>query len=608
MTSPDTDPAGDDPVDPATTSATGAAGTDPVDPLGVEAPGGDTDGTADADADGRPEPEFVLEARGITKRFPGVLANDGVDLTLRRGEVHCVLGENGAGKSTLMNVIFGLYQPDAGELLVEGEPVRFRSSADAIARGIGMVHQHFQLVQAFTVAENVVLGEELRRGPLLDLDAARRRIRELSESFGLTVDPDARVSDLSVGEQQRVELLKALFRDAEILILDEPTAVLTPGEVDEFFKVVESLTDQGKSIIFITHKLREVLAVADRITVIRRGRVVGTADPGEATPASLASLMVGREILLAVDKTPATPGDTRLRVRDLMVTDDRGYAAVEDLSFEVRAGEIFGLAGVEGNGQRELVEAITGMRPKLAGTVELEGEDITHLNPRQVDHRGVAHVPEDRNKHGLVESFTLADNLVLNTYADKPFARRLVRQTRRIDEQARELVERYDIRTSGIHAPVGTLSGGNQQKVIIARELSGEPKLLIVAQPTRGLDVGSIEFIHRRIIEMRDAGAAVLLVSAELDEIFTLSDRIGVLFRGRLVGDFPREEASRDTVGYLMASGRDPEEAPATDETGGTDEVGDPAGDADDAGTDPTDTDATDAAEATDGPERGDAP
>ncbi len=361
--------------------------------------------------------DVVLAAHGITKRFPGVLANDAVDLELRRGEVHCLLGENGAGKSTLMNVIFGLYQPDAGELAVEGEPVRFRSSADAIARGIGMVHQHFQLVQVFSVAENVVLGDELRRGPLLDLDAARERIATLSADWGVPVDPDAKVEDLSVGQQQRVELLKALFRDASILILDEPTAVLTPGEVDEFFGVVRSLTAEGKSIIFITHKLREVLAVADRITVLRQGKVVGSADPGEATPASLASLMVGREVLLSIEKEPAQPKDVTLRVRDLEVDDDRGIPAVTALSFDVRAGEIFGVAGVEGNGQRELVEAITGMRPKRGGRVELDGIDLTNANPRRVDEMGVGHVPEDRNKHGVVESFTIADNLVLNTYA-----------------------------------------------------------------------------------------------------------------------------------------------------------------------------------------------
>jgi simple sugar transport system ATP-binding protein len=501
-------------------------------------------------------PEVVLEARGITKRFPGVLANDQVDFDLRRGEVHCVLGENGAGKTTLMNVIFGLYQPDAGELRVDGERVEFHSSADAIAHGIGMVHQHFQLVQVFTVAENVILGEEIRKGAVLDLDEARRRIAELADRYGLNVDPNAKIEDLSVGQQQRVELLKALYRNADILILDEPTAVLTPGEVDEFFGVVRSLTDQGKSIVFITHKLREVLAVADRITVLRNGRVVGSADPDEATQASLATLMVGREIILSIEKEPARPGEARLRVHDLTVADERGVLAVSGLGFEVREGEIFGLAGVEGNGQRELVEAIAGMRKVAAGMIELDGTDLTDMTPRQVDEMGVGHVPEDRNKHGIVGSFTIADNLVLNTYARAPFVRRRIRQLRAIDAQARDLVQRYDVRTPGIHVPVSNLSGGNQQKVIIARELSGDPRLLIVAQPTRGLDVGSIEFIHRRIVEMRDAGTAVLLVSAELDEIFTLADRIGVLFRGRLVGEFPRAEATRDTVGLLMASGR----------------------------------------------------
>src|ERR687898_760444 len=455
-------------------------------------------------------PEVVLEARGITKRFPGVLANDQVDFELRRGEVHCVLGENGAGKTTLMNVIFGLYQPDAGELRVDGERVEFHSSADAIARGIGMVHQHFQLVHVFTVAENVILGEEIRKGAVLDLDEARRRIAELASRYRLNVDPNAKIEDLSVGQQQRVELLKALYRNADIHILDEPTAVLTPGEVDEFFGVVRSLT----------------------------------------------TLMVGREIILSIEKEPARPGEARLRVHDLTVADERGVLAVSGLGFEVREGEIFGLAGVEGNGQRELVEAIAGMRKVAAGTIELDGTDLTGMTPRQVDELGVGHVPEDRNKHGIVGSFTIADNLVLNTYARAPFVRRRIRQMRAIDEQARDLVQRYDVRTPGIHVPVSNLSGGNQQKVIIARELSGDPRLLIVAQPTRGLDVGSIEFIHRRIVEMRDAGTAVLLVSAELDEIFTLADRIGVLFRGRLVGEFPRAEATRDTVGLLMASGR----------------------------------------------------
>src|SRR5262245_1084140 len=501
--------------------------------------------------------EVVLEARRIIKRFSGLLANDEIDLTLRRGEVHCVLGENGAGKTTLMNVIFGLYRPDAGQIFVRGEPVEFHSSADAIARGIGMVHQHFQLIQVFTVAENVMLGDELRKGVVLDIDEAKRRILDLSARYGLRVDPDAKIEDLSVGEQQRVELLKALYRDADILILDEPTAVLTPGEVDEFFDVVRNLIAQGKSIVFITHKLREVLAVADRITVLRQGRVVGTADPHTTTQAELATLMVGRSVSLSIDVPDAHPGAVRLQVRDLAVADDRGVVTVANLGFDVREGEIFGIAGVEGNGQRELVEAIAGMRPVLVGHVAVDGVDVTGATPRKVAERGVGHVPEDRSKHGLVGTFTITDNLVLNTYYRKPFSKRGVRNLRGIDERARDLVARYDIRTSSIHSLVSHLSGGNQQKVIIARELSHDPRVLLVSQPTRGLDVGSIEFIHRRIVEMRDAGTAVLLVSAELDEIFTLADRIGVLYRGELVGEFTRENATRETIGLLMASGHD---------------------------------------------------
>jgi simple sugar transport system ATP-binding protein len=508
--------------------------------------------------------DVVLEARGITKRFPGLLANDAVHFDLRRGEVHCLLGENGAGKTTLMNVLFGLYRPDAGDVYVRGERVELGSSADAIARGIGMVHQHFQLIPVFTVAENVVLGDELRRGLVLDLDTARRRIRELGERYGLRVDPDAKVEELSVGEQQRVELVKALFRKADILILDEPTAVLTPGEADEFFGIVRSLVDQGNSIVFITHKLREVLALADRITVLRTGQVVGTADPTTATPQSLATLMVGRDVILELDKGEAHPGAPRLCVRDLAVADDRGVVTVSGLDLEVRAGEILGIAGVEGNGQRELVEALAGMRTPLRGSIDVDGIDITHANPREVSTHGVGHVPEDRTKHGVVAAFTIADNLVLNTYFRPPFAKRRMRQLRGVDRQAEDLVARYDIRTRGIHSPVSHLSGGNQQKVIIARELSGDPKVLLVAQPTRGLDVGSIEFIHRRIVEMRDAGTAVLLVSAELDELFALADRIGVLFHGELVGEFDRDDATRETVGLLMASGRQHIEASPT--------------------------------------------
>jgi simple sugar transport system ATP-binding protein len=499
----------------------------------------------------------VLEIRGVTKTFPGVIANEDISLTLNRAEIHCLLGENGAGKSTLMNVVFGLYQPDAGQILVRGTPVAFSTSGEAIAHGIGMVHQHFQLIPVFTVAENVILGDELSKRGLIDTAEARRRILELSKRYGLAVDPDAKVGDLSVGEQQRVELIKALFREADILILDEPTAVLTPGEVDEFFGVVRSLVEQGKSIIFITHKLREVLAVADHITVLRNGRVVGTADPATATSQSLANLMVGRDVVFEVEKGPATPGKTALAVRNLHVSDDRGTRTVNGIDFEVRAGEIFGIAGVEGNGQRELVEAITGMRPKLAGSVHLDGTDATHLSPRKVSELGVGHIPEDRNKHGLVDTFSVADNLVLNRFRRAPFSRGFLRQERAIAIEAGELIEEFDVRTPSPDVAVGTLSGGNQQKVIVARELSHSDHVLIAAQPTRGLDVGSIEFIHRQIIELRDRGAGVLLVSAELDEILTLSDRIGVLYRGRLVGVFDRSEATRERLGYLMATGED---------------------------------------------------
>jgi simple sugar transport system ATP-binding protein len=497
----------------------------------------------------------VLAARGITKEFPGVIANEDVDFELQQGEIHCLLGENGAGKSTLMNVLFGLYQPTAGEIFVHGQSVAFASSADAIHLGIGMVHQHFQLIPVFTVAENVVLGDEITKGPLLDLATARTRIIDIAERYGLDVDPDALVGDLSVGEQQRVELVKALFRDAEILILDEPTAVLTPGEVDEFFEVVKSLVDKGISIVFITHKLREVLAVADRITVLRNGRTVGSADPKEATAQSLANLMVGRDVSFEVEKEPAHEGKSRLEVTNLVVTDDRGLLACDDITLSVRAGEIYGVAGVQGNGQRELVEAVTGMRHADSGSVRVDGVDITKASPREVFGLGVGHVPEDRNRHGLVGAFSIADNLVLNNYHRPPFRRGFVRQVAAIEENARDLIDRYDVRTPGIDVPASTLSGGNQQKVIIARELAGDNSVLIVAQPTRGLDVGSIEFIHSRIVEMRDHGAAVLLVSAELDEILSLSDRIGVMYRGKLAGEFDRADTDRERLGLVMAGG-----------------------------------------------------
>ncbi len=497
----------------------------------------------------------ILEIDGITKTFPGVVANDDISLTLNEGEIHCLLGENGAGKSVLMSIVFGLYRPDSGHVRVRGERADFSGTADAIEHGVGMVHQHFQLIPVFTVAENIVLGDEISRGPVLDMDAARARILEISESHGLSIDPDALVGDLSVGEQQRVELIKALYRDADILILDEPTAVLTPGEADNFFEVVRSLVAEGKSIIFITHKLREVLAIADAITVLRRGKVAGTMDPAEATEASLARLMVGRDVVLRVDKGEAAVGEPMLRVDDLTVLDDRDLPAVDDLSLEVRAGEIFGVAGVEGNGQRELVEALAGMRPKAGGSVHVGDVDITRKSVRKIDELGVGHVPEDRNKHGLVGEFTVADNAVLNHYHRKEFSRGGLRHEDAIRRHAEELVEMFDIRTSGVEVPASTLSGGNQQKIIIAREFDSDLKCLLVAQPTRGVDVGSIEFIHNQLIALRDAGVAVLLVSAELDEVMSLSDRIGVLYRGRIVGVFDGASADRSELGILMATG-----------------------------------------------------
>lgn len=510
----------------------------------------------------------VLELRGITKRFPGVIANQDIDFSLYDGEIHCLLGENGAGKSTLMNVVFGLYQPTEGQILVNGDEVSFNGADDAIAKGIGMVHQHFQLIPVFTVAENIVLGSETRRAGLLDMRTARRRIREIGSQYGLHVDPDAKVGTLSVGEQQRVELVKALYREADILILDEPTAVLTPGEVDDFFGVVRTLVDQGKSIVFITHKLREVLAVADRITVLRGGRVAGEADPTTATPQSLANLMVGRDVVFRVEKAPREPGAVALSVRGLRVLDDRGVQTVNDLSVEVQRGEVFGIAGVEGNGQRELVEALTGMRPKAAGTVTINGRDATKASPRKVSQMGTAHIPEDRAKHGLVGSYSIADNVVLNRFDEAPFARRGVRDQDAIDAEARRIVAAFDVRTPGIDVAASTLSGGNQQKVVIGRELAGNVDVLFVAQPTRGLDVGSIEFIHREIIALRDRGAAVFLVSAELDEIMSLADRIGVMYRGRIVGEFDGATATREELGYLMATGHRPDdELPAQSET-----------------------------------------
>ncbi|HMP41787.1 MAG TPA: ABC transporter ATP-binding protein [Roseiflexaceae bacterium] len=495
----------------------------------------------------------VLEVRSITKRFPGVLANDKVSFTLEAGEIHAFLGENGAGKSTLMNILYGLYAPDEGEILVRGERVAIHGPTDAIRLGLGMVHQHFMLVPTLTVAENVMLGTEITSGLLLDEKQANRRVRELSEQYGLTVPPDALVQNLPVGVQQRAEIIKALYRGAEILILDEPTAVLTPQEADDLFEVIKVLRAQGKSIIFISHKLKEVLAIADRISVLRRGRMVGSALPQESTEESLAAMMVGRDVTLTVDRGAASPGAAVLAIDELVVLDDRRQRAVDGLSLEVRSGEVLGIAGVQGNGQTELVEAITGLRPTEAGHVILAGTDLTGASPRRVLDGGVAHVPEDRHRHGLVLSYPIADNMVLSTYLRPPYAHGVVIDDAAIAANAERLVEMFDVRTASAHAPASTLSGGNQQKVVVAREFTRPIKLLIASQPTRGLDVGSIEFIHKNIIQKRDEGVGVLLVSAELDEILALSDRIAVMFKGKILAVIPAEQATRHGLGLLMA-------------------------------------------------------
>ncbi len=496
----------------------------------------------------------ILELRGITKRFPGVLANDHIDLTLNQGEIHALLGENGAGKSTLMNVLYGLYHPDEGEILIKGSPVKITGPSDAIAQGIGMVHQHFMLIPVFTVTENVMLGDEsVKNGVVLDRKLVRERIRDLSVKYGLEVNPDLYIKDLSVGIQQRVEIIKLLYRKASILILDEPTAVLTPQEADDLFVVLRNLKAQGNSIIFITHKLREVLDLADRITVLRLGRVVGTADPKNTNSAELARLMVGRSVILSVDKEPAKPKEPVLQVEDLFVRDERQNIAVEGVSFEVHAGEVLGIAGVQGHGQSELAQGLTGLRSVESGKVTIRGKNTTNATPRQLFELEVAHVPEDRQQDGLVLSFPVEDNIILNEYYRPPFAKGIVMNREAIEKAAQERVKEYDVRTPSIYVPARNLSGGNQQKVIIAREFTGSVKLLIASQPTRGLDVGSIEYIHSRIIAKRDEGAAVLLISNELDEIMSLSDRIAVMYKGKIIDVVDAEDTTKEALGLLMA-------------------------------------------------------
>lgn len=505
----------------------------------------------------------VLEARGITKRFPGVLANDNINLTLHEGEILSLLGENGAGKSTLMNVLYGLYHADEGEILVRGKPVNMTSPHDAIALGIGMVHQHFMLIPVFTVTENVMLGIETIKNTVLDRKKVAQEIKDLSVRYGLEVNPDLYVKDLGVGIQQRVEIIKLLYRKADILILDEPTAVLTPQEADDLFKVLNNLRAKGSSIIFISHKLREVRDISDRVVVLRAGKVVGEADPKQATSEELARMMVGRTVILTVDKEPNKPGEPVLKVQNLQVADDRGSVTVADVSLDVRAGEVLGVAGVQGNGQTELVEALTGLRPPKSGSVEIAGHNATNASPRQVFELGVAHIPEDRQADGLVMSFAVEDNMVLNEYYRPPFARGLQLNRTAIAQAARERVQEYDVRTPSVETPTSNLSGGNQQKVIIAREFSRPIKLLIAAQPTRGLDVGSIEYIHARIIQKRDEGTAVLLVSNELDEILSLSDRIAVMYKGKLIETLDAETATKEQLGLLMAGVKDEHAPPA---------------------------------------------
>lgn len=484
-----------------------------------------------------------------------MLANDSVNLKIETGEILGLLGENGAGKSTLMNILYGLYSADEGELLIDGEQVQFEGPGDAIAAGIGMVHQHFMLVPVFDVTENVVLGVEPVVGPIatIDMRAARREVAEISTRYSLEIDPSAKVENLPVGVQQRIEIIKVLFRDAKIIVFDEPTAVLTPQEVEDFFKIINGLKESGKGIVFITHKLGEILQVADRISVLRRGKVVGEAKPTTVSKEDLAEMMVGRPVDLTVDKRAAVKGEAVLSVTDLVVRDERQHIAVDNVSFEVRSGEIVGIAGVQGNGQTELIEALTGLKRPLGGSVLLSGEDVTLASPRLMHTSGVAHVPEDRQRSGLVLDFDLAENLVLDSYYMEPYSRGLLMDWGYAHEHAVELIEQYDIRTPSSSVTAGTLSGGNQQKLIVAREFSRDVPLIIASQPTRGIDVGSIEYIHGRIVEERDAGSAVLIISSELDEIMALSDRILVMYRGKIVAEVAGGETSAAELGLFMA-------------------------------------------------------
>ncbi len=501
---------------------------------------------------------MALELRGITKEFPTVLANDDVSLSVQAGEIVALLGENGAGKTTLMNVLFGLYSPDAGEVVIDGAQLELANPRASIAAGVGMVHQHFMLVPVFTVAENVILGMEPLKGvDWIDRKAADSMIREVSDRYNLSVDPSATVEDIPVGVQQRVEIIKVLVRNARYIIFDEPTAVLTPQEVEEFFEIVRGLKQDGKGVIFISHKLNEALEIADRIVVLRDGRSVGEANPKTSTRERLAEMMVGRPVDLVVHKDIAAPKSVVLSIHDLVVLDDRGTRTVDGVSFDVRAGEIVGIAGVQGNGQTELVESIMGMRPSLAGHVFLGADDVTESSPRDLHRLGVAHVPEDRQESGLVLQFSVAENMVLDSYYDRPYSRGVQMDWDKAIESSKRLVDEYDVKTSTVDVPVSKLSGGNQQKVIVAREFDRDVKLVVASQPTRGVDVGSIEYIHARIVEERDQGAAVLIVSSELDEVMALSDRVLVMFEGRIAGEFDPAIASTTEIGLAMLGSGD---------------------------------------------------
>ncbi|AQY52514.1 ABC transporter ATP-binding protein [Listeria weihenstephanensis] len=497
--------------------------------------------------------DYVIEMLGIRKEFSGFVANDNITLQLKRGEIHALLGENGAGKSTLMNVLFGLYEPDGGEIRVNGKTEVINSPNKANDLGIGMVHQHFMLVDKFTVAENIILGKEPSKFGVIEKKKALEEIQSISDRYGLKVDPNARISDISIGMQQRVEILKTLYRGADILIFDEPTAVLTPQEIKELISIMRRLIKEGKSIILITHKLKEIMDVCDRVTVIRRGKGMGTVNVPETSPQALANLMVGREVVFTTEKTPATPGKDVLEVKDLVVKESRGVESVRGLNLTVRAGEIVGIAGVDGNGQSELIQAISGLTKTTNGSILLKGEHIENKKPRRITESGLGHIPEDRHKHGLVLEMSLGENIALQTYYKKPISNKGFLNHKEMYDFARKLIEEYDVRASSEYVAAKALSGGNQQKAIIAREISRDPDFLIAAQPTRGLDVGAIEFIHRRLIEQRDEGKAILLMSFELDEIMNVSDRIAVIYEGKIVAIVKPEETTEQELGLLMA-------------------------------------------------------